>query len=112
MTREWSSSHSGLQLTPQTPGGFFIGLSLSFLTLQPMPRAPVYPPTADDVLDAVEYNQNVDLSIGMQITFGHLFLTSSLLLTAERPVTVQCTRNDRSDRYGAIMYESALVSRY
>jgi hypothetical protein len=30
----------------------------------PLPTAPVFPPTINDVLTAVKYRQNVDVSIG------------------------------------------------
>lgn len=39
----------------------------------PLPTAPVSPPTVNNVLAAIKYRQNVDLSIGMYITYDMPF---------------------------------------
>ena len=68
--------------------------------------APAFPPTVVDVLAAVKYHQNVELSICKWIVL--LFdIPCNFWISAERPPAVRCTPDDR---YNSVLYEHGVVA--
>ncbi|KAF8812885.1 hypothetical protein BYT27DRAFT_7132131 [Phlegmacium glaucopus] len=55
----------------------------------PLPAAPVFPPTINDVLAAIRYHKDVEISVN------------------HRPLDARCTRNDY---YNSVLYEHSIIA--
>jgi len=75
----------------------------------PLPTAPAYPPTVNDILAASLHRTRVKLSIGTFVLFSEFFHVSNNLkcMPDQRPTDVRCTQQDD---YASILYKHQIIA--